>query len=191
MAFVPEGQHDSSQARSAWNHEENSRVPAGRMNRSQLRTAMGKERELFVQQRHRVGKKQAKLFDWARILDPHSPIPEALPRFSVPTAGLRLNFGLVVPVKDSLQNSPLIDRQWRVQDIRQRALALWSRNKGCFLTIEVPGQVRDLFRKFQIKVKTNAFYRNKIRFDTPKKDGIQLTAAVVFGLLCFLVSFAD
>ena len=24
LAFVPEGQHDSSQARSAWNHEENS-----------------------------------------------------------------------------------------------------------------------------------------------------------------------
>src|SRR6202041_2308484 len=34
MAFVPEGQHDSSQARSAWNHEENSLVPAGRLNRS-------------------------------------------------------------------------------------------------------------------------------------------------------------
>jgi hypothetical protein len=30
MAFVPEGQHDSSQARSAWNHEENSPVPGGR-----------------------------------------------------------------------------------------------------------------------------------------------------------------
>jgi hypothetical protein len=29
--FVPEGQHDSSQARSAWNHEENSPVPAGRL----------------------------------------------------------------------------------------------------------------------------------------------------------------
>jgi hypothetical protein len=36
MAFVPEGQHDSSQARSAWNHKENSPVPAGRLNRSQL-----------------------------------------------------------------------------------------------------------------------------------------------------------
>jgi hypothetical protein len=32
--FVPEGQHDRSQARSAWNNEENSRVPAGRLNRS-------------------------------------------------------------------------------------------------------------------------------------------------------------
>src|ERR1700722_16987517 len=32
--FVPEGQHDRSQARSAWNHEENSSVPAGRLNRS-------------------------------------------------------------------------------------------------------------------------------------------------------------
>jgi hypothetical protein len=29
MYFVPEGQHDSSQARSAWNDEENSPVPAG------------------------------------------------------------------------------------------------------------------------------------------------------------------
>ena len=38
MAFVPEGQHDSSQARSAWNHEENNPVPAGRLNRSQLRS---------------------------------------------------------------------------------------------------------------------------------------------------------
>jgi hypothetical protein len=38
MAFVPEGvpegQDDSSQVRSAWNHEENSPVPAGRLNRS-------------------------------------------------------------------------------------------------------------------------------------------------------------
>ena len=37
MVFVPEGQHDSSQAGSAWNYEENSPVPAGRLNRSQLR----------------------------------------------------------------------------------------------------------------------------------------------------------
>ena len=28
MVFVPEGQHDSSQARSAWNHEENSPRPS-------------------------------------------------------------------------------------------------------------------------------------------------------------------
>ena len=33
IGFVPEGQHDSSQARSAWNHEENGHVPAGRLNR--------------------------------------------------------------------------------------------------------------------------------------------------------------
>src|ERR1700733_6724258 len=32
MVFVPEGQHDSSQARSAWDYEENSPVPAGRLN---------------------------------------------------------------------------------------------------------------------------------------------------------------
>ena len=37
MSFVPEGQHDSSQALSAWNHEENSLVPAGRLNGSRLR----------------------------------------------------------------------------------------------------------------------------------------------------------
>ena len=37
MYFVPEGQHDSSQARSAWSHEENSLVPAGRLNGSRLR----------------------------------------------------------------------------------------------------------------------------------------------------------
>src|SRR6202030_4561829 len=37
MYFVPEGQHDSSQARSAWRHEENSPVPAGRLNGSRLR----------------------------------------------------------------------------------------------------------------------------------------------------------
>src|SRR5271165_7225105 len=36
MYFVPEGQHDSSQARSAWSHEENSLVPAGRLNGSGL-----------------------------------------------------------------------------------------------------------------------------------------------------------
>jgi hypothetical protein len=33
IGFVPEGQADSSQARSAWNHEENGPVPAGRLNR--------------------------------------------------------------------------------------------------------------------------------------------------------------
>jgi hypothetical protein len=38
MAFVPEGQSDSSQARSAWNHEENSLVPTGRLNGSRLRS---------------------------------------------------------------------------------------------------------------------------------------------------------
>jgi hypothetical protein len=37
VSFVPEGQHDSSQARSAWDDEENSPVPAGRLNRSWLR----------------------------------------------------------------------------------------------------------------------------------------------------------
>ena len=37
MYFVPEGQHDSSQARSAWSHQENSPVPAGRLNGSGLR----------------------------------------------------------------------------------------------------------------------------------------------------------
>jgi hypothetical protein len=31
MYFVPEGEHDRSQARSAWRHEENSPVPAGRL----------------------------------------------------------------------------------------------------------------------------------------------------------------
>jgi hypothetical protein len=35
--FVPEGQHDSNQARSAWSHEENIPVPAGRLNGSRLR----------------------------------------------------------------------------------------------------------------------------------------------------------
>ena len=37
VVFVPEGQHDRSQARSAWNHDENRPVPAGRLNRSRLR----------------------------------------------------------------------------------------------------------------------------------------------------------
>ena len=36
MVFVAEGQHDRSQARSAWNHEENSPVPAGRLKRHEL-----------------------------------------------------------------------------------------------------------------------------------------------------------
>ena len=35
MYFVPEGQHDSSQARSAWSHEINGPVPAGRLNGSE------------------------------------------------------------------------------------------------------------------------------------------------------------
>ena len=37
MHFVPEGQHDSSQARSAWDYEKNSPVPAERLNRAWLR----------------------------------------------------------------------------------------------------------------------------------------------------------
>jgi hypothetical protein len=36
MYFVPEGQHDRSQARSAWRHEKNSLVPEGRSNGSRL-----------------------------------------------------------------------------------------------------------------------------------------------------------
>jgi len=74
-----------------------------------------------------------------------------------------------------------------VHDIRQRALALWSRKKGYFLTIEVPGQVCDLFHKSQSKVKISACYKNK----KPKLDGIQLRAMMVFSLLCFLGSCAD
>jgi len=35
--FVPGGQDDSSQARSAWSHLENSPVPAGRLKASRLR----------------------------------------------------------------------------------------------------------------------------------------------------------
>ena len=37
MSFVPEGQADSSQAQSAWSHEENGPVPAGRLNGTRLR----------------------------------------------------------------------------------------------------------------------------------------------------------
>src|ERR1700726_1941145 len=44
MYFVPEGQHDSSQARRAWSHEENCTVPAGRLNGSRLR---GRSRLIF------------------------------------------------------------------------------------------------------------------------------------------------
>jgi hypothetical protein len=36
MYFVPEGQADSSQVRSAWSHEKNSPVPAGRLNGSRF-----------------------------------------------------------------------------------------------------------------------------------------------------------
>ena len=43
MAFVPEGQADSSQARSAWNHEKNSLVPAGRLIGSRLRSGARQE----------------------------------------------------------------------------------------------------------------------------------------------------
>ena len=37
VGFVREGQHDRSQARSAWSDEENGAVPAGRLNGSWLR----------------------------------------------------------------------------------------------------------------------------------------------------------
>jgi hypothetical protein len=37
MVFVPQGQYDSSQAGSGWNHLENSLVPAGRLNLLPLR----------------------------------------------------------------------------------------------------------------------------------------------------------
>ena len=43
MSFVPEGQHDSSQARSAWSHEENSPVPAGRLNGSSVSPVVSPE----------------------------------------------------------------------------------------------------------------------------------------------------
>ncbi|HSZ80116.1 MAG TPA: hypothetical protein VK775_22105 [Chthoniobacterales bacterium] len=40
-------------------------------------------------------------------------------------------------------------------------------------------------------MKTYAFCQNKILFNMPNKDGIQLTAVMVFGLPWFLVSCAD
>ena len=43
MAFVPEGQADSSQAQSAWSHEKTSPVPAGRLNGSRLRLGARQE----------------------------------------------------------------------------------------------------------------------------------------------------
>jgi hypothetical protein len=53
MVFVPEGQHDSSQARSAWNHEGNSPVPAGRLNRSRLRLDASVKHAAFLK-RHEL-----------------------------------------------------------------------------------------------------------------------------------------
>jgi hypothetical protein len=40
-----------------------------------------------------------------------------------------------------------------IQDIRQPPLALWSRKEGYFLTIEVPGQVCDLFETQVMNIK--------------------------------------
>ena len=91
MAFVPEGQHDSSQARSAWNHEENSPVPSGTI--EQISAACGhgtRTGTVCAAARHRVGKSKRGSSTVARILDPDSPIPEALPRFSAPTAARQL-----------------------------------------------------------------------------------------------------
>jgi hypothetical protein len=48
MAFVPEGQADSSQARSAWNHEKNSLVPAGRLIGSRLRLGARQEAVITI-----------------------------------------------------------------------------------------------------------------------------------------------
>jgi hypothetical protein len=42
MYLVPEGQHDRSQARSAWSHEENCSVPAGRLNGFRLKLEANK-----------------------------------------------------------------------------------------------------------------------------------------------------
>jgi hypothetical protein len=50
MYFVPEGQHDSSQARSAWSHEENCPVPAGRLNGSRLRLEANKAVSAWIHQ---------------------------------------------------------------------------------------------------------------------------------------------
>ena len=52
MAFVPEGQLDSSQARCAWSHEENSAVPAGRLNGSRLRLKASEQQYLAFHKRH-------------------------------------------------------------------------------------------------------------------------------------------
>jgi len=49
--FVPEGQHDRSQARSAWNREENSPVPAGRLNRSRRTRTFQQESLMFLKRR--------------------------------------------------------------------------------------------------------------------------------------------
>ena len=48
MAFVPEGQADSSQARSAWSHEESGPVPAGRLNRTSSDSNFQQEYRAFL-----------------------------------------------------------------------------------------------------------------------------------------------
>jgi hypothetical protein len=61
MAFVPEGQQDSSQARSAWTHQKNSLVPAGRLNGSALRLACIFRRNMHPEGRNRPA--AAELFE--------------------------------------------------------------------------------------------------------------------------------
>ena len=54
MAFVPEGQLDSSQARNAWSHEENSSVPAGRLNGYRLALKASEQEYLAFLRRHEL-----------------------------------------------------------------------------------------------------------------------------------------
>ena len=85
--FVPEGHYDCSQARSAWDYEENGPVPAGRLNRSWLEKP-------FMTSQNQVEHPGGGLFhgrtfvkrgkngdaEAGKLWIPHSATPELLPR---------------------------------------------------------------------------------------------------------------
>jgi hypothetical protein len=87
MYFVPEGQADRSQARSAWNHEENSPVPAGRLNGS--RAKLGRQHTFQVEYQSFL-KRHELHFERQISLTTTSPVPPgrglstSLPRHFVP-----------------------------------------------------------------------------------------------------------
>jgi hypothetical protein len=86
MYFVPEGQHDRSQARSAWRYEENSPVPEGRLNGSwpSLDANIPFKRIPSVSKRHELRFDEQISLTTTSTVPPGRGLSTSLPRHFVP-----------------------------------------------------------------------------------------------------------